>query len=129
MAKKTSKELSPQTAFLLRTVKKLIIDFEGVSERSMFGCITFFANGNIFVLIDPSDERLYVKITDEKENAKLSKLGGEAFMPGGDAMHNWLSLPESLLRQESKVERYLQLAYGYAAALPRKIPKTRSKKM
>lgn len=126
----TKEKKSPHVAYLLRLVAKLVVDLEGISERSMFGCIAYFVNGNIFALIDPKDEELYVKITDKKENDILAKKeGAKPFMPGGDAMNYWLGLPEKLVKSEAKVEKYVTLAYSYAAKLPEKLPKSRARKI
>src|SRR5687768_13429353 len=66
-----------------------------VTERRMFGCDAWFANGNIYSLV--WDGRIAVKITDGKQFDELrTQTGAEPWNPmKKTAMAHWILVPES----------------------------------
>jgi|GEM_PF-5686583 len=120
-----------QIAFVRRLVDKLVMDWKGTSPKRMFGSDAWFAQANIFSLLDPDTLQVGVKLTDPAQYAIARKLKGASdFMPGGEdtkPMRGWVMLPPKLCLDEERLEPYLRDAYNAAISLAPKVHKNRGR--
>lgn len=92
-----------------------------VETRQMFGYPAAFLNGNLFISLH--QDRFVVRL-GEQERAKLVTLGASAFEPmPGRAMKEYLVLPESILSDRTKLNRWVKASLTYAQSLPPKVKK------
>ena len=120
-----------QLAFVRRLVDKIVMDWKGTSPKRMFGSDAWFAQANIFSLLDPGTRQVGVKLTEPAQYARARTLRGASdFKPGGDdtkPMRAWVMLPPTLCLDEESLEPYLREAYDAAMSLPAKLQKNRGR--
>lgn len=96
------------------------------TERKMFGCPSYFINGNMF--IGAFRENIFVRLAPE-DITKLLKAYPELkrFEPrSGAVMKEYLALPESFYTKKALFSRALKKSLTYVRSLPPK--KKRGKK-
>ena len=94
------------------------------TERSMFGCPSYFINGNMFV--GAFREDVFIRLPPE-DIAKLLKMHPELrrFEPRrGVVMKEYLALPESYYTQKALFSKILKKSITYVQSLPRKKKRT-----
>lgn len=97
-------------------------------KKKMFGYDVYFVNNNMFAGLHGT--HLFMRFSKEDLTNILETEGGaRPFEPRKDlVMHEYLSLPLSLLDNESSLIRLLGRSYAYVSTLPPKIPKARRSK-
>ncbi len=94
-------------------------------KKKMFGYDVYFVNNNMFAGLHGT--HLFMRFSKEDREDLLETEGGACpFEPRkGLVMREYLSLPLSLLDNESLLIRLLGRSYAYVSALPPKVPKRR----
>ena len=94
-----------------------------VQIRPMFGQISAFVNGNMFMGVFGTD--VFVRLPEE-DAARLLKAGGRPFEPmRGRPMRGYVILPDAWQRRRGKVKEWAARSLEWAEELP---PKASAKK-
>jgi len=109
---------------------ELIATFESVAPggpeaepKTMFGYPCAFVHGNMFMGL--MGDQFILRLPHE-DRAKLEAAGGAPVQgPQGRVMREYLALPPSVLGDSEALASWVSRGYGYAAALPAKLPKQR----
>lgn len=96
----------------------LVPDHPAVSIRPMFGQLSAFVNGNMFMGLFGSDIGVKLSPTDQEP---VRQAGGGDFGPAERPMGGYVTLPTSADRDQ--LDRWISSALAYVAALPPKKPK------
>lgn len=94
-------------------------DVDGVTDKRMFGGITFMIHGNMAVGVMGDD--LIVRLGAEAGLAALTEPGIRAFDFTGRPMKNWIVVDGDRLDDEG-LARWLRAGLDFASSLPRNNP-------
>jgi len=98
-----------------------------IEKRQMFGYPCAFVNGNMFTGLH--QESLIVRLAENDRLRLINEDGAEQFEPmPGRVMKEYVSLPDSILNDQSRLAEIVATAKQYAASLPPKVKKPRRKK-
>jgi len=96
-----------------------------VDYRPMFGCPAYFTGGNMFAGV--WQESLMLRLPDDQRDLARAA-GATPFEPmPGRPMKEYVALPASMLEDRAAVADWVGRAAAYAASLPPKQKKPRSK--
>jgi TfoX/Sxy family transcriptional regulator of competence genes len=102
---------------LAARVRALLSDRADVSERKMFGGLTFMFGGNMCCGVNKDE--LIVRLDPEREDEALSRPHARAMDFTGRHMPGFITVqPEGLNGEQ--LDRWVQDAVARAASLPRK---------
>lgn len=112
---------SKQSEALLRS---LVPDSKDVTLRPMFGNLSAFVKGNMFVGVFGDDFLVRLK---ESDRAELLKVEGAAiFEPmKGRQMKEYVVVPRSWTREPGKIRPWVAKSLDWSSKLPAKKPKKR----
>src|SRR6202167_5072822 len=80
-------------------------------------------NGHMFTYLNPSGS-LALRLPDDKREKFLKKYKTTLFEAYGAVMKEYVTVPDSLLKDTKTLQRYLQLSYEYIKTLkPKPTPK------
>ena len=106
--------------------ESVVPDHPNVQVRPMFGQLSAFVNGNMFMGVFGTD--VFVRLP-EPEGARLLKAGGRPFEPmKGRAMSGYVVLPEAWQRKRAKVREWAGRSLDWAEELPAKEKKKPGRK-
>jgi TfoX/Sxy family transcriptional regulator of competence genes len=92
-----------------------------VTVRPMFGNLSAFVNGNMFMGLFGPD--LFVRLSDD-DRAAVEKDGGRPFEPmPGRPMRGYVILPEAWRKDARKLGKWVGRSLEWGSALPAKQPK------
>jgi TfoX/Sxy family transcriptional regulator of competence genes len=112
-------------ARLVEAFARVFAGFPGAEQRQMFGCPCFFLNGNMFSGLHEESWIIRLDGTDRKE---LLAAGGNEFTPMERVMKEYATLPQDVVEEPRKLQRWLAKSFAYVKSLPPKAPKKRSKR-
>ena len=99
---------------------RVVPDEPAVTLKPMFGQLSGFVNGNMFVGIFGED--LFVRLPDE-QSAPIRKQGGRDFEPRpGHAMSGYVTVPTTWRSKPAPTEAWIAAALAFARGLPPKVP-------
>lgn len=97
-----------------------------VAIRPMFGNLSAFVNGNMFMGVFGRD--LIVRLPDDERERAIGE-GGSDFEPmPGRAMKGYVSLPEVWRKDRSAASAWIERSLAWAAEMPPKEPKKPKKR-
>jgi TfoX/Sxy family transcriptional regulator of competence genes len=113
---------------LVQYFKSIVPDDSRVSTRPMFGNLSAFANGNMFMGVYGND--LFVRLSESDQQELLKNKGAGPFEPmPGRPMKGYIILPKSWRdRQTETLRKWVSLSLEYAAKLPPRKKKAPAKK-
>ncbi len=82
-------------------------------------------NGNMFTLLDPSGT-LALRLSEEDREKFLKKYKTKLFEAYGAVMKEYVTVPDTLLKNTRELEKYLELSYEYVKTLKPKASKKRA---
>lgn len=107
-----------------KSPQKLIDTFEAAmpgaraERRQMFGYPTGFVNGNMFMGL--FGDRMHLRLPEELR-VELIKIGGAPFEPmPGRPMPEYVVVPESILKNSSRLAAWVHSAMRHTMSLPPK---------
>jgi TfoX/Sxy family transcriptional regulator of competence genes len=104
----------------------VVPDHPAVTIRPMFGQLSAFVNGNMFMGIFGED--VLVRLPEEDREAVIAA-GGRVFEPmAGRPMREYVVLPEIWRGDVPRIEEWAARALDHADELPPKQPKAKKKK-
>ena len=99
-----------------------------IEKRQMFGYPCAFVNGNMFTGLH--QESLIVRLAEDQRTNLIKEDGASQFEPmPGRVMREYVSLPDAILNNRSRLVEIVASAIDYAASLPPKVKKPRKKKV
>ena len=104
---------------LARRIRALVAGEVGLTERKMFGGLAFLVDGNMAVAAS-GQGGILVRV-DPDEGADLAESSSAVPMVmRGRAMHGWLRVEASDVRDDAELARWVAIGVGYARSLPAK---------
>src|SRR5919198_1565611 len=98
--------------------QSLVPERPDVRVKPMFGNVSAFVNGNMFMGLFGSD--LFLRLPDEARES-LRKAGGGQFEPmPGRPMRGYVILPASWRRQPKRIREWVDRSLAWAQGLPPK---------
>jgi TfoX/Sxy family transcriptional regulator of competence genes len=102
--------------------ESVVPEHPDVQVRPMFGQLSAFVNGNMFMGVFGKD--VFVRLQDD-DGARLLKAGGRPFEPmKGRAMSGYVVLPDAWQRRRGKVKEWAERSLDWAEELPPKAKST-----
>jgi TfoX/Sxy family transcriptional regulator of competence genes len=99
----------------------IVPDHPAVAIRPMFGQLSAFVNGNMFMGIFGED--VLVRLPDEDRESVIAA-GGRVFEPmAGRPMREYVVLPEQWRGDRRRIDEWVARALDHADELPPKKPK------
>jgi TfoX/Sxy family transcriptional regulator of competence genes len=108
--------------------ESLVPDDERVTVRPMFGNVSAFVNGNMFMGVFGNE--LFLRLSDADQE-EVAKAGGGPLEPmPGRAMSGYVTIPREWRQQPRTVQRWVSRSLEFAGQLPpkQKGQKTKRKK-
>jgi TfoX/Sxy family transcriptional regulator of competence genes len=103
----------------------IVPDHPAVSVRPMFGQLSAFVNGNMFMGIFGED--VLVRLPEEEREQVLGE-GGRVFEPmPGRPMREYVVLPEAWREEPDRIREWVARSLDHADELPPKKPKAQRK--
>ena len=103
----------------------IVPDHPAVAIRPMFGQLSAFVNGNMFMGVFGED--VLVRLPEEDRETVIAA-GGSVFEPmAGRPMREYVVLPEAWRDDVPRIEEWAARALDHAEELPPKQPKKKSK--
>jgi TfoX/Sxy family transcriptional regulator of competence genes len=84
-------------------------------------------NGNMFTLLHQS-RTLAIRLPEDKREEFLKKHKTKLFEAYGVVMKEYVTVPDTLLKNTTEIGKYLEVSYEYAKTLKPKATKTKAKK-
>jgi TfoX/Sxy family transcriptional regulator of competence genes len=104
--------------------ESVVPEHPDVQVRPMFGQVSAFVNGNMFMGVFGTD--VFVRLPEE-DGAALLKAGGHAFEPmKGRPMRGYVILPDAWQRRRGKVKEWAARSLDWAEELPPKASRPKS---
>jgi len=105
-------------ADLAERVRDAISLREGLSEREMFGGITFMLGGNMACGV--IGDELIVRLSPEEAERALAEPHTRRFDFTGRPMKNWVCVAPEGLGSDDELAGWVDAGAGFAASLPAK---------
>jgi len=113
---------SPSVAFdelLAHSIRELLADEPGVSEKKMFGGLAFLVQGNMAIAAS-RDGGALVRVDPAQADKIVASTGAEIAVMQGRPMRGWLRVSADDVRTIRQVGKWVKLSAGYARSLPPK---------
>ena len=105
--------------------KSIIPDDPSVTMRPMFGNLSAFVNGNMFIGVYGED--LFVRLSDDDQKELLKNKGASNFAPmAGRPMKEYVTLPQEWTKESEKAKHWVDRSLEWTAKMP---PKKKDTKM
>ena len=106
--------------------ESIVPDHPGVTVRPMFGNVSAFVNGNMFMGVFGPD--LFVRLPEADREAVTAE-GGRPFEPmPGRPMRDYVILPTAWRDQPEMLRRWVARSLDHAEGMPPKQPKPSKKR-
>ena len=106
--------------------ESIVPDHPAVTVRPMFGNVSAFVNGNMFMGVFGAD--LFVRLPEADREAVMAE-GGRPFEPmPGRPMRDYVMLPSAWRDQPETLRRWVARSLEHAEAMPPKQPKPPKKR-
>jgi TfoX/Sxy family transcriptional regulator of competence genes len=100
-------------------IRQLMADERGVTERKMFGGLSFLIHGNMSVAAS-GQGGLLVRVDPDESDALLKKPGVALMEMGGRSMAGWLRVDADAVGTKPQLAAWVKRGAGYARSLPPK---------
>jgi TfoX/Sxy family transcriptional regulator of competence genes len=104
---------------LANRVREVIADVSGVSEKQMFGGLTFLLHGNMSVSVS-SKGGLLVRLDPAEADALAAEPHTDRFMSRGRTMKGWLRVLPAGIEADDDLARWVDRSVTYVRSLPAK---------
>ncbi len=104
---------------LVNRIRELVQDEDGLTEKRMFGGLTFLVNGNMSVSVS-SKGGLLLRVDPSQTSALVRTPHVERFEMRGRPMDGWLRVGVAALESDDELSRWVNYGLGYARSLPSK---------
>jgi TfoX/Sxy family transcriptional regulator of competence genes len=90
----------------------------GISEKQMFGGLSFLINGNLVCGV--LGDELIVRVGPDRTDALLAEPGTRPFDFTGRPMRGWIVVGQEALQAEEDLLGWVERAFSFASTLPPK---------
>ena len=105
--------------------KSIVPDDSRVTVRPMFGNLSGFVNGNMFMGVFGND--IFVRLSEDDQKDLLKQEGASVFAPmKGRSMREYVVLPRAWADDSGKVKLWVARSLEWAGKMPRKKKKGKS---
>ncbi len=91
---------------------------QGISEKRMFGGLSFMLNGNLVCGV--LGDELIVRVGPDRTDELLSEPGTRPFDFSGRPMRGWIVVGQEVLRTERDLQNWVARATSFTSTLPPK---------
>jgi hypothetical protein len=120
----TPRKKSPLPAEKVALYEKAVAALPGVERKGAANPYTSI-NGNMFSLLSAVTESMALRLPSEDREAFLKKYKSKLFEVYGAVMKEYVTVPDALLKNTKKLQKYMAVSFDYAKTLK---PKTAKKK-
>ena len=113
--------------YLAERIRSLIGDDPRVTEKSMFGGLTFLLNGHILVGTK-KDGRILLSVGKENNDAALRRPGATPMVHNNRTMTGFVWVEADAIEDDDDLRDWVNTAYGWVANMPASDPKARPRK-
>ena len=89
-----------------------------VEEKTMFGCVCFFLDGN--ALAEVWKDRLIARLGPDEGEAALREPHVRAFDITGKPMRNWVAVEPEGVEDDDQLKAWIERAVKFGRTLPKK---------
>lgn len=100
-------------------------DAPGVEQRKMFGCPCAFVNGNMFAGVH--EQRVILRLPQAVRERLCTAGAGKPFAVMGRTMREYVAIEDAVGQPQGRLSAWLQEAFSFAASLPPKAARTRTR--
>jgi TfoX/Sxy family transcriptional regulator of competence genes len=104
---------------LAERIRKLVADEPGLSEKKMFGGLSFLVGGNMAVAAS-GQGGLLVRADPERSDALLASTPATLMEMGGRSMTGWLRVAPEHVEEDDDLREWVERGMTYARSLPPK---------
>ena len=104
---------------LAARIRELMAAERGVTEKKMFGGLSFLVNGNMSVAAS-GQGGLLVRVDPDESDALVKKAGVELMEMGGRSMQGWLRVESDAVRTKPQLAAWVKRGVAFARSLPPK---------
>jgi TfoX/Sxy family transcriptional regulator of competence genes len=103
--------------YLVERIRDILGDDPRVSEKTMFGGLTFLLNGHILVGTK-KDGRILLSVGKENNEAALARPGATAMTHNGRTMTGFVWVEADAIEDEDDLRDWVNTAYGWVSTMP-----------
>jgi TfoX/Sxy family transcriptional regulator of competence genes len=100
-------------------IREVLAGERGVTEKKMFGGLSFLVNGNMSVAAS-GQGGLLVRVDPDESDALVQKPGVELMEMGGRSMQGWLRVESDVVRTKKQLAAWVDRGVAFASSLPPK---------
>jgi TfoX/Sxy family transcriptional regulator of competence genes len=100
-------------------IRELVVGERGLTEKQMFGGLSFLVNGNMSVAAS-GQGGLLVRVDPAESDALVKKPGVQLMEMGGRSMKGWLRVDDDAVRTKKQLAAWVERGVGFARSLPPK---------
>jgi TfoX/Sxy family transcriptional regulator of competence genes len=104
---------------LAARIRELTAGESGVTEKAMFGGLSFLIDGNMSVAAS-GQGGLLVRVDPDESDALVEKPGVQLMEMGGRSMRGWLRVDAEAVRTTKQLAAWVERGVGFARSLPPK---------
>lgn len=100
-------------------------DAPGIERREMFGCPCAFVNGNMFAGVH--EQRVILRLPQAARERLCAAGAAQPFSVMGRTMREYVAVEDATGRPQDQLVAWLEEAFAFAAGLPPKAARAKSK--
>ena len=104
---------------LAQRIRELVAGEPGVTEKKMFGGLSFLVNGNMSVAAS-GQGGLLARVDPDESERLVEKAGVEMMEMRGRQMAGWLRIDADAVRTKKQLEAWVKRGVAFARSLPPK---------
>jgi TfoX/Sxy family transcriptional regulator of competence genes len=104
---------------LAERIRQLMAGERGVTEKKMFGGLSFLVDGNMSVAAS-GQGGLLVRVDPDESDSLLKQPGVQLMEMGGRSMAGWLRVDSDAVRTKRQLGTWVERGVAFARSLPPK---------
>ncbi len=108
-------------------IREAITLAHAVTEQKMFGGLAFLIDGNMAIAAS-GEGGVLVRVDPVESEHLVATTNAEEMVMRGRPMRGWLRVAAADLRTKPQLQRWVTLGASYAASLPPKSPRSKSRR-
>ena len=112
--------------YLAERIRSLLGDDPRVTEKNMFGGLTFLLNGHILVGTK-KDGRILLSVGKENNDAALARPGATQMVHNNRNMTGFVWVEPDAIEDDDDLADWVKAAYGWVSRMPEDKPKAAKK--
>ena len=111
--------------YLAERIRSLLGDDPRVTEKNMFGGLTFLLNGHILVGTK-KDGRILLSVGKDNNDAALARSGASQMVHNNRNMTGFVWVEPDAIEDDDALADWVKAAYGWVSRMPDDKPKAKS---